>query len=84
MPLHPPQLGPRPPAAGTDLSSGEPGTLAGLILWLPPRERLPPHREIPEGCYNHPVVVLSPKAARGDDVVVVLVRHTISVLSWNR
>ncbi len=86
MPLHPPQLDPRPPATGTE-SSREPGTLAGLILSLPPRGGLPPHHpELPEGCYKHPVVVLSPKASCRNDVVVLLVRHTIPVLSrkWRR
>ncbi len=83
MPPHPPQPHPRPPAVGTE-SSHEPDTLAGLILSLPPRKGLPAHPKLHEGCYEHPVVVLSQTASSRNDVVVLLVRHPIPVLSQKR
>ncbi|EAQ91939.1 hypothetical protein CHGG_00174 [Chaetomium globosum CBS 148.51] len=46
--------------------------LEGLILWLPQLNDLPRHDEIGEGCYGHPVVVLSPRALPSDDVVVLI------------
>ncbi len=82
-PQHPPQPHPRPPAVGTG-SSHEPDTLAGLILSLPPRKGLPAHPKLHEGCYEHPVVVLSQTASSRNDVVVLLVRHPIPVLSQKR
>ncbi len=88
MPRHPPQPNksqPRPLAAGPG-TSFEAATLAGLILSLPPREGLPDHSELPDGCYNHPVVVLSSRASSQNDVVVLLVRRTTLVQSskWQR
>ncbi|KAK4158407.1 hypothetical protein C8A00DRAFT_28687 [Chaetomidium leptoderma] len=46
--------------------------LAGLIMWLPQRDGLRKHSELPEGCYGHPVVVLSPQASATDDVVILI------------
>ncbi|AEO63740.1 uncharacterized protein THITE_2126199 [Thermothielavioides terrestris NRRL 8126] len=42
-------------------------------MWLPPRDGLETHAELPEGCYDHPVVILSPQASPPDDYVVVLI-----------
>lgn len=51
--------------------------LAGLILWLPEKqERLPLHSNIPDGCYYHPVVILSPETSSSGEVVVLIVRVT--------
>ncbi|KAK1752683.1 hypothetical protein QBC47DRAFT_389089 [Echria macrotheca] len=53
------------------VSSG-PTSLAGQIMWLPSRDNIsvPTHLEL--GCYNHPVVILSPRATN-DSVVVLTV-----------
>ncbi|KAK3290964.1 uncharacterized protein B0H64DRAFT_411037 [Chaetomium fimeti] len=48
-------------------------SLEGLIMWLPPREDLPRHAELPKGCYGHPVVILSPQASLPAHCVVVLI-----------
>ncbi|GAB1317190.1 hypothetical protein MFIFM68171_07400 [Madurella fahalii] len=46
--------------------------LAGLIMWLPRRDGLRNHSELPSGCYEHPVVILSPRASTADKVVILI------------
>ncbi|KAK4251444.1 hypothetical protein C7999DRAFT_27860 [Corynascus novoguineensis] len=51
----------------------KPTNLAGLIQWLPPLEQLPDHSRIRSKCYNHPVVILSPReSCKGEVVVLIL------------
>lgn len=47
--------------------------LAGLIMWLPGLAELGTHSTIPEGCYGHPVVILSPETHHKDEVAVLMV-----------
>ena len=49
--------------------------LPGAILWLPPVSEIPfpMGDEIPEGCYNHPVVVLSTEHDPNGNVRVLIV-----------
>jgi hypothetical protein len=56
--------------------------LAGLIMWLPRRNRLPDHPELPEGCYQHPVVILSEQPSATGDVVVLIVRLKTRPSTW--
>lgn len=42
-------------------------------MWLPRRKGLRQHSELPEGCYHHPVVILTPQASLTDEVVVLIV-----------
>lgn len=56
------------PAPIMDLSR-----LGGLIMWLPALDGLPTHSKLPELCYDHPVVILSPQASSPTDNVVVLI-----------
>ncbi|KAL2145030.1 hypothetical protein VTI28DRAFT_8130 [Corynascus sepedonium] len=50
-----------------------PTNLAGLIQWLPPLGQLPDHPKICSKCYNHPVVILSPReSCKGEVVVLIL------------
>jgi hypothetical protein len=51
--------------------------LAGQILWLPPKEELRIDVGLKDGCYNHPVVVLSPELSNGN-VVILTVRGLLS------
>ncbi|GAB1311886.1 hypothetical protein MFIFM68171_02096 [Madurella fahalii] len=41
-------------------------------MWLPRRDGLHNHSELPSGCYEHPVVVLSPQASAADKVVILI------------
>lgn len=55
-------------------------TLVGCILWLPTKDRID-HRllvgvDIDDGCFNHPVVVLSTDLAEGKAIILI-----VSVLS---
>jgi hypothetical protein len=52
--------------------------LAGQILWLPPKEELRIDVGLKDGCYNHPVVVLSPELSNGN-VVILTVRGLFSL-----
>ena len=52
-----------------------PRILAGKIMWLPKQEQLDLDLGIDDGCYNHPVVVLS--AFTEDDKVIVLLVRTM-------
>lgn len=55
--------------------------LAGCIKWLPSKEELKQTEpEIEEGCYNHPVVVLSSQAHNGR-VDFLIVRATTYLLT---
>ncbi|KAI1330031.1 hypothetical protein F5Y16DRAFT_364734 [Xylariaceae sp. FL0255] len=45
--------------------------LAGCIKWLPPKEKLSAkYGDLDDGCYNHPVVILSNYAQDGNVVVL--------------
>ena len=51
---------------------------AGSIMWLPPKDRIPSEhlyaaRDIDEGCFNHPVLVLSADRAQ-TEVIFLTVR----------
>jgi hypothetical protein len=52
--------------------------LAGQILWLPSKEELRIDIGLEDGCYNHPVVVLSPELSNGN-VVILTVRGLLSL-----
>lgn len=55
--------------------------LSGRIMWLPPQNEIRTGIDgvepatLDEGCYNHPVVILSPYLI-GGQVVVLIVGHT--------
>ena len=55
-----------------------PGHLAGQIMWLRRRDRIAVETNLEEGCYDHPVVILSPKPRDGG--VVMLMVSYISIL----
>jgi hypothetical protein len=42
-------------------------------MWLPPREELSISLSLEEGCYDHPVVILSDRVEDGK-VVILIVR----------
>ncbi|KXX74695.1 hypothetical protein MMYC01_207952 [Madurella mycetomatis] len=46
--------------------------LAGVIMWLPRRDVLRSHSELPSGCYEHPVVILSPQPLSTGKVVILI------------
>ncbi|KPM42502.1 hypothetical protein AK830_g4042 [Neonectria ditissima] len=46
--------------------------LPGRIMWLPKQEQLQYDLTIDDGCYNHPVVILSPYP-QDEDVIVLLI-----------
>ena len=56
-----------------------PSHYAGQIMWLPPREDITANVNLDLGCYNHPVVILSPKPV--DQRIVILI---VSRLIQNR
>ncbi|KAK3324408.1 hypothetical protein B0T19DRAFT_230051 [Cercophora scortea] len=53
-------------------SSPRPSRLAGRIMWLPKKEDLDIDVGLSQGCYNHPVVILSPEVS-DDDVDILIV-----------
>ncbi|KAI0146448.1 hypothetical protein BJ166DRAFT_64978 [Pestalotiopsis sp. NC0098] len=46
--------------------------LAGYIGWLPPMSTEGVDRSLSDGCYNHPIVILSPLARDGKVVILIL------------
>lgn len=40
---------------------------------LPSQDGLPTHSKLPEGCYQHPVVILSPRASSPTALIEVLI-----------
>ncbi|KAH6844653.1 hypothetical protein B0I37DRAFT_355203 [Chaetomium sp. MPI-CAGE-AT-0009] len=65
----------RPHPSGGSRRSALTDSLEGMIMWLPLRKDLPRHvhSELPDGCYGHPVVILSPQASLPGHQVVVLI-----------
>lgn len=53
--------------------------LGGAILWLPKQRKLKSvESDLEEGCYHHPVVILSPKPQDGKVALLLVRRSSIS------
>lgn len=63
---------PRARSSGLHPAAFAPHVVPGSIMWLPPRAELPANFEIDDGCYDHPVVVLSIRPLNGKVVFMLL------------